>query len=186
MVEPLFNVALIKTCTRALGPGKRMVIWFQGCDIGCRGCCNPDLQPMVPRMIMRLSEIVGIARRSVSDNGIEGITMIGGEPTLQSSLPSLARGLRGLGLGIILFTGRRFEELDDDLVDCIDLIIDGRYEDDSPDGERRLVGSTNQRIIDVSGRYSGEDWFFQTGPDVVEIDLDGDVIVSNGSNYRCS
>ena len=87
---------------------------------------------------------------------------------------------------LILFTGRRFEELDDDLVDCIDLIIDGRYEDDSPDGERRLVGSTNQRIIDVSGRYSGEDWFFQTGPDVVEIDLDGDVIVSNGSNYRCS
>lgn len=138
---------------------------------------------MVPRNIMGLSEIIDIARRSVSDNGIEGVTLIGGEPTLQSSLSSLARGLKDIGLGIILFTGRLFEELDDDLVNCIDLVIDGRYVEDLPDEERRLIGSTNQRIIDVSGRYAGNDWFFQTGPDVVEIDLDGDIIVSNGSNY---
>ncbi|WP_339021172.1 4Fe-4S cluster-binding domain-containing protein [Spiroplasma endosymbiont of Atherix ibis] len=28
------------------GPGIRFVIWFQGCNIGCRGCSNQELLPL--------------------------------------------------------------------------------------------------------------------------------------------
>ena len=59
--KPLFNVASIKMCTEALGPFKRMSIWFQGCNIGCKGCCNPELQPLEPRNLMSLDQIVSIA-----------------------------------------------------------------------------------------------------------------------------
>lgn len=49
-----FNVASINTCTEAEGPYKRLCIWFQGCDIHCKGCCNPDYQPFEARHIMSL------------------------------------------------------------------------------------------------------------------------------------
>ena len=62
--EPLFNVASVKRRTMALGPGARMVIWFQGCDIGCEGCCNPELQPLVPRHLVGLSELLEVAADS--------------------------------------------------------------------------------------------------------------------------
>ena len=27
------------------GPGERAVVWFQGCDLHCRGCFNPASHP---------------------------------------------------------------------------------------------------------------------------------------------
>ena len=85
-----FNVALINTCTEAEGPFKRMAIWFQGCNIKCKECCNPELQEMKPAHIMTLEAILDIAKKSKIDNGIEGVTFLGGEPTLQSHLIDLA------------------------------------------------------------------------------------------------
>ena len=183
MDEPRFNVASMKLCTRALGPFKRMAIWFQGCDIGCPGCCNPKLQPLVPRNIIGLSELLEVASKSRDDNGIEGVTLIGGEPTLQSGLSELVHGIRALGLGVILFTGREFEDLDENLVSGLDLVIDGRYDNGNPDHSRNLVGSCNQRIVDVSGRYAGNDWFTVIRDDYIEMDVEGFEIHCSGSVF---
>ncbi len=181
--EPRFNIASMKLCTEALGPGRRMAIWFQGCNLGCKGCCNPELQPFVPRHIMGMSEILRAAEDAKRNLGIEGVTFIGGEPTLQSGLPALARSIHSLDLGIIMFTGRRFSELEEDLIENLDLIIDGRFEIDNRDYERNLIGSRNQKMINVSERYSDNDWFSDTRCDYIEIDVDGDRIISNGSAY---
>ena len=173
----------MKLCTEALGPYKRMSIWFQGCNIGCKDCCNPELQPFETRHILSLSELIRIATNAKEQYGIEGITFIGGEPTLQSNLARLAHAFHDLGLGIIMFTGRLFSELDDGLVRYLDMVIDGRFETDNRDMTRNLVGSNNQKIINVSDRYSDNDWFTDLRPDYIEIDLEEDQMISSGSAY---
>ena len=181
--EPLFNIASVKKCTMALGPGARMALWFQGCNIGCEGCCNPELQPMVPRHVVGLSELLDVAADSKGSLDIEGVTLIGGEPTMQRSLPELARGIRSLGLGIILFTGREFSELEPELVGNVDTVIDGRFVSTDRDYDRNLIGSRNQRIVNVTDRYSDSTWFTERRCDFVEVDLDGDEMVTNGSAF---
>jgi len=64
------NIAHINVCTEAEGPYKRMAIWFQGCDILCDGCCNPDLQEIRPVHIMTVDEVLEIAIQSKKNNGI--------------------------------------------------------------------------------------------------------------------
>ena len=182
--ETIYNVASMKLCTEALGPYRRMVIWFQGCNIGCRGCCNPELQPLEPRHLISISELVELAQKSKVDNGIEGVTFIGGEPTLQRNLHVLAKRLKALDLGIIMFTGRDYSELSVELRENIDLVIDGRFDDLDLDIERNLIGSRNQRIINVSGRYSDDlDWFLTIRPDYIEVDVSDDFFITNGSTF---
>ncbi len=183
MAESIFNVASVKTCTEALGPGRRMAVWFQGCDLGCEGCCNPELQPLEARHLVHLDELLEVARRSRDDNGIEGVTFIGGEPTLQMHLAELAEGLRSLGLGILMFTGRMFEELDPVLTGNLDTVIDGRFEMRNRELERNLIGSRNQRVIHITDRYRDSEWFNGPRHDFIEIDVDGDWLFSHGSSF---
>ena len=51
-----FNVAYIKLCTKTEGPYNRCCIWFQGCNLNCKGCCNKDLQPLFPNHIVSYDE----------------------------------------------------------------------------------------------------------------------------------
>ena len=89
-----------------------------------------------------------------------------------------------MDLGIILFTGRSVEELSDELKTSVDLIIDGRFIESKRDHERNLVGSTNQRIIDVSSRYSDNlDWFNNKRTDFIEIDVVDGCFITNGSSF---
>ncbi len=177
------NIAHINVCTEAEGPYKRMAIWFQGCDILCDGCCNPDLQEIRPVHIMTVDEVLEIAIQSKKNNGIEGITFLGGEPTMQEGLAYLAECLSHEGLGRILFTGRIVDELNPLLVDIMDLIVDGMFDRNHIDDERNLVGSKNQRLIFVSDRYKeSEKWFLTKRDKRVEINfsemlfINGDVI----------
>lgn len=174
-----FNVASINTCTEVEGPYKRLCIWFQGCDIHCQGCCNPDYQPIVPKHILALDELLGIISQAQKEFGIEGVTYSGGEPTLQQGLSYLTQKIKELGLGVISFTGRKYEDVSDILCDC-DLVLDGAYEQDTPEKERRLLGSVNQRILLLTDRYKNVvNWFKSTGTKAVEVHV-GNIILSNG------
>jgi anaerobic ribonucleoside-triphosphate reductase activating protein len=39
------RIAQILPSTAAEGPGRRFTLWFQGCPLGCPGCCNPEMLP---------------------------------------------------------------------------------------------------------------------------------------------
>lgn len=174
-----FNIASINRCTETEGPYKRLTIWFQGCNIGCRGCCNPDYQPIVPKHILALDELIEIVSQSQEEFGIEGVTYSGGEPTLQQNLPSLTQKIKELGLGIISFTGRKYEDAADILRGC-DLVLDGAYKQDTPENERRLLGSANQRILLLTDRYKNAvNWFKSTETKAVEVHV-GNIILANG------
>ena len=174
-----FNVASINNCTETEGPYKRLTIWFQGCNIHCKGCCNPDYQPLVAKNILSLEELVAIIKEAKDKFGIEGVTYSGGEPTLQQNLPVLTDKIHELGLGVISFTGRQYEDVKDVLGNC-DVVLDGAFDESCPETERKLLGSTNQRILELTNRYSGIifEWF-EKDVKTIEVNVN-DTIIFNG------
>jgi len=175
-----FNVASINTCTEAEGPYKRLCIWFQGCNIRCLGCCNPNYQPFEARHIMSLVELIAVIKEAKTQFGIEGVTYSGGEPTCQENLPLLTKEIKLLGLGVISFTGRMYEEVSNILEGC-DVVLDGSFKENLPETKRRLLGSKNQRIICLTERYKDcvEEWFYKKDYLLAEINI-GKNIVING------
>lgn len=66
------------------GPGVRFVVFFQGCNLRCKCCHNPDTWSLSGGIEYTASDIVEKAKRYkeyFGDNG--GITLSGGEPLLQ-------------------------------------------------------------------------------------------------------
>lgn len=174
-----FNVALINTCTEVEGPFKRMAIWFQGCNIKCKYCCNPRLQKIEPANIVPLHSIIDIARESKKNNQIEGVTLLGGEPTLQTHLIYLVRELKKLDLGTILFTGKLLNELDTKLTGLVDMVIDGKYDFKDVDEERNLIGSRNQNIYMLTNRYINQSKWFEVKRDyITEINVVENLIIT--------
>jgi anaerobic ribonucleoside-triphosphate reductase activating protein len=147
--------------TRAEGPGARFAIWAQGCSIRCPGCCNPHLFESDGGEVLRVDEL--LAKVRAARDRIEGVTLLGGEPFEQArAFASLARGVRALGLSVIAFSGFTREELAArsdarELIDALDVLVDGRYRASSAERQRRWVGSTNQRFHYLTDRY---------GPDI--------------------
>ena len=84
---------------------------------------------------------------------LSGITLTGGEPLLQiAPALELAKAAKNLNLNVWCYTGFKFEEIPADakeLLQNIDVLVDGEYIDDLRDLELQFRGSKNQRIIDV-------------------------------------
>jgi anaerobic ribonucleoside-triphosphate reductase activating protein len=96
---------------------------------------------------------------------IEGVTFLGGEPMEQADcLAVIAQAAQTVGLSIITFTGRKYEDLLAEnrpgvlrLLSLTDILIDGEFQKDAPEDTRPLVGSQNQRFIFLTNRYCESD-----------------------------
>ena len=161
------QIAQVVPCTEAEGPGKRFAVWFQGCPLRCPGCCNPEFLPFKGGQTKTLDEMAAWMARTREESGIEGITLLGGEPFAHAAAGvALARAARELGLTVMVFSGYTIEELQArgepevaELIALTDILVDGPYEREQPDTERRWIGSTNQRIHFLTSRYSfDEQW----------------------------
>src|SRR5438045_2768327 len=64
--------------SRANGPGRRAVLWFQGCSLNCPGCFNPQTHAFSGGEGVTVEEMV--ARLVGLGDSIEGVTLSGGEP----------------------------------------------------------------------------------------------------------
>ena len=174
-----FNVAAINCCTETEGPYKRLAIWFQGCDIHCKGCCNPDYQAFAMRNLMTLDELISVIKDAKEKYGIEGVTYSGGEPTLQQNLPELTKAIHELDLGVISFTGHLYEQVEEQLGGC-DMVLDGAFDESKLETRRKILGSTNQRVLCLTERYrSSADWFNESSDKCLEINV-GRAIFANG------
>lgn len=174
-----FNVAHIKLSTKTEGPSDRCCIWFQGCNLNCKGCCNKDLQELVPRHIVTLDKLVEIVKDAKKNFNIEGVTLSGGEPSLQQGLIEFNKAIRELGLGIIMFSGKNVDSLDKALVDSVDLLIDGPFIENQIDENRLLLGSKNKKLIFITDRYKDEEKYFYNKISLNEVVVE-DCIFING------
>ncbi|MEZ4318477.1 MAG: 4Fe-4S single cluster domain-containing protein [Myxococcota bacterium] len=165
--------------TEAEGPGRRFALWTQGCTLRCKGCCNPEL-----------FEATGGTERSIDSllaeiaavEGIEGVSILGGEPVQQADLVELCAGVRALGLTVMLYSGYRRAEIEErapGLLAHVDLLVDGRFEATRLDHVRRWVGSTNQEIHFLTEAYGPEDPRFHEA-NTVELRWGPDGLVVNG------
>ena len=186
--QVFMQVAQIVPVTEAEGPGRRLALWFQGCPLRCPGCCNPEMLPFTGGTPRPVADLLAEIAQAHQTHGVEGVTLLGGEPLAHAAgAAALARGVRALGLSVMVFSGYTLEEaraLPDpavaDLLAHTDILVDGPYDRDRPDTERRWIGSTNQRIHFLSDRYTGEDprWLL---PNTLEIRLRGPELTVNGS-----
>src|SRR6516164_213379 len=89
--------------TEAEGPGRRWALWVQGCPLRCPGCCNPELLPLRARDGSdKLATVDELAREALATPGIEGVSLLGGEPFAQAApLAELARRVRAGGLSVM-------------------------------------------------------------------------------------
>lgn len=184
------RVGLEVADTTAEGPGRRYAVWVQGCPFRCPGCCNPELLAFVGRdgkalgLEVRVEDLVG---RILATPGIEGVTFVGGEPFAQATgLSEVARSVRRAGLSVMVFSGFTLEELRAssepavaDLLAATDLLVDGRFDRDRPDTDRRWIGSTNQRVHAWSPRARADDPRFRES-DELEIRWLRGALVVNG------
>ena len=142
------------------GPGLRTAIYFQGCNLNCPHCINPQTHDINGGTIMTLKNIKNIIN-SVK-NKIEGITCTGGEPFLQpKGLLEIVRYAHSLGKTVIISTGYNLEELRkiklfDTIKKYSDVIIYGRFHHEELISTG-LVGSKNKKFIFCSNVYSKED-----------------------------
>jgi anaerobic ribonucleoside-triphosphate reductase activating protein len=185
--DVFLQVGQIVRCTEAEGPGRRYALWFQGCPLRCPGCCNPEMLSFQGGQSRRLADILEEIGASVALDRIEGITLLGGEPLAHAGGAALlARRVRALGLSVMVFSGYTLEEarqLPDpavrDLLDHTDILVDGPYVRELPETRRRWIGSANQRIHFLTGRYRADDPCWQR-PNTLEIRLLGREISVNG------
>ena len=157
----LLNVAALYVGTQTLGPGWRAGLWVQGCEMACPGCIAPEWQAQKPAF---LASPEALAERILADPDITGLTLSGGEPFLQAAgLAALARMTRKRrALDVICYTGYTLSELKlmpgqrgiNALLDCTDVVIDGRYNEVLNDGQG-LRGSANQVVHYTTDRLIG-------------------------------
>lgn len=163
--ETTLRVAQIVPTTEAEGPGNRFALWFQGCPLRCPECCNPEMLPFEGGTEMTLAAVVARIEDAVRDHGVEGITLLGGEPLAHATEGlALAREMRKRDLTVMIFSGFVLEEAREmpdpsinELLALTDILVDGPYDKDKPDTTRRWIGSTNQRIHFLSDRYQADD-----------------------------
>lgn len=91
------------------GPGKRAVIWVQGCGRHCAGCFNPESWSFEINQLVCIEDMV---QQVLSEPRNQGVTFSGGEPFKQAvALAAVAKQLKARGLNVMSFTGFTLEQL---------------------------------------------------------------------------
>jgi anaerobic ribonucleoside-triphosphate reductase activating protein len=138
-----------------------------------------------------VAELVAQVEQAAAEHGVEGITLLGGEPMAHAAGAAvLARALRQRGLTVMVFSGYTLEEIlanpdpyVADLLAQTDILVDGPYLREQPETRRRWIGSANQRIHFLSDAYQADDprWLL---PNTLEIRLRGRELTVNGFPAR--
>ena len=158
------NVATIKPVDIANGEGVRVSLFVSGCTHHCPGCFNAEAwdfaygEPYTAETEDRLIEML-------RPSYIRGLSLLGGEPfepQNQRVLVGLLRRLKaelpekdvwcysGYTLdGELLTESRARCEVTDEMLSMIDVLVDGRFEQDKRNLMLRFRGSENQRLIDL-------------------------------------
>ena len=141
------------------GEGVCVSFWVQGCEHFCAGCHNPDTWDINGGLELPNTYIDDIIKL-LSKNGIQrNLSILGGEPCLPSNVSIVLPLLKKVHTEakfskIYLWSGYTFEELmgrDDtrELLQYVDVLVDGKFELAHRDITLKFRGSPNQRVIDV-------------------------------------
>ena len=135
------------------GPGIRTTVFCQGCPHHCPGCHNPETWEFGTGTELDVETVL----RIVQENPLcHGVTFSGGEPFAQAEAFSrLGRMLKEAGYEVAAYSGYTFEQLlagtrqQRELLETIDVLIDGPFLLAERSLELNFRGSRNQRVLNV-------------------------------------
>lgn len=136
------------------GPGIRMTVFCQGCPHHCEGCHNPESWTFEGGQEWTVEAVLDAVKRNPL---CRGVTLSGGEPFCQAEeLSRLASLLKAEGYEVASYTGYTWEELMSgevpfakQLLEQLDVLVDGRFVLAERTLELRFRGSKNQRVLNV-------------------------------------
>ena len=138
------------------GPGMRRVFFAQGCKHNCMECFNPDTHDFNGGEERDMDELI---RETLSNPILRGVTFSGGDPWEQADkFAYMAKAFKEKELDIWCYTGYTYEYIIENkdkklerygLLNNIDVLVDGKFEEEKMQEGLKFKGSTNQRIIDV-------------------------------------
>lgn len=147
------------------GPGRRSSVLLSGCTLNCPGCWSADLHPAESGVLVPADRLADALLDPAYER--DGVSFLGGEPVQQpDGLLALVQALRARGCRhLVCYTGYTYEALVrrarrapaiGQILDALDILIDGRYVAALAGSAGPWTGSGNQRVIDlVATRRTG-------------------------------
>lgn len=158
------NIGQIYKADCANGTGIRVSLFVSGCTIHCNGCFNAQTWNFdfgVPYD----QEIENRILAELAKDFYEGITILGGEPFEESNQRELVKLIRRIRLELparniwmysgyvydrdLIVGGKKHIEVTDEILDSIDMLVDGPFVIGQKNMMLKFRGSENQRIIDM-------------------------------------
>ncbi|MFB7433172.1 4Fe-4S single cluster domain-containing protein [Streptomyces microflavus] len=154
---PVLRVSQVLGPITALGPGRRLGIWVQGCPLACAGCMSRQTWDPAGGQDVSVERLVRLWSRGLAD-GYDGLTVSGGEPleqpeALGALLAAADRSRHEADrpdADLLVYTGWEDAEVAASpraqaVLGLADAVITGRYRAGEP---TRLVwrGSANQNL----------------------------------------
>lgn len=141
------------------GFGVSVSLWTSGCRFHCVGCQNKETWDPLSGVPVP-DDIAEKIKKAITANGIQrNFSVLGGEPLAPFNREYIADLIDEIreafpDIEIAVWTGYTIEELKKEndsninwILSKIDLLIDGRYDDEQRDITLPLRGSRNQRLL---------------------------------------
>ena len=145
------------------GPGVRVSVFMQGCEFHCKNCFNPETWDFEGGKDFSKETIDEVLELCNKDH-IKGLSILGGEPMHPKNIEAtteLAKAFKEKypNKNIWVWSGFKFDEdlKDKEVMNYIDVLVDGRYSDELHDPTLKWKGSSNQRVIDVQKSLKSND-----------------------------
>lgn len=134
------------------GIGIRTIIWTQGCAHACPDCHNQNTHSFNGGFEVDIDNI----KKEIDTLELQsGITFSGGDPLYQiDAVIELSKYIAKKNMNIWVYTGFTYEEVlkmprGKELLQIIDVLVDGKFDINKKSLDAPFRGSTNQRIIDT-------------------------------------
>lgn len=160
----------------SLGPGNRICLWTQGCNKRCDGCISPDLQHQWGTVIDN-EKLAQLIIKVGTKGECTGLTISGGDPFEQSDdLLELLQLVRNAFDDILVYTGYTLTEIYSgsagiagiECLNCIDVLIDGRYKKELNTSDCVLRGSSNQIVHYLNAKKETQYTQYMTAGRIIE------------------
>ena len=148
----------------ANGEGIRVSIFVSGCTNHCKGCFQPQTWNYNYGYLYD-DNMENDIINELSQSYYNGLTILGGEPyeiSNQQGLLPLIRRIKkelpdktiwvypGFTYDVDLVAGgKRYTNVTDEILDSIDILVDGKFVEELKSLMLNFRGSSNQRIIDM-------------------------------------
>lgn len=137
------------------GPGVRVSIFMQGCAFNCKNCFNPETHDFTGGKEFNEETINHVLELCENEN-VEGLSILGGEPMHQKNIEGTTKLAKAFkekfpNKNVWTWTGFSFDQdlKDKEVLNYVDVLVDGQYVDALKDPTLGFRGSSNQRVIDV-------------------------------------